>query len=281
MALDAEVESTEPPADGEVTPAKPAFSFRALAGPWLGSCSKLLTKFGLYAFLVLLATLIIAYPAYLLVAPLHGYAHAESLEATLQRIDIHDVRDTEKPLFGSNRHFDIVFSFAAENKKTYTATVHQSWPAPGLRRKLEGQYTAGESYTLYRTPGGELLLEDHMAVDAFLHLTALMGLILLASLVYYPLKLRLAARMREQLGTPSAATAKSVLLGQLLALLMACAFGLLLYAAPVVVPIWLYLGAYWTLALLLCLSLRLLVFEDPPPPPPLEKNDLAKRIAKA
>lgn len=281
MALDAEVESPEPPADGEASPAKPAFSLRALAGPWLGSCGKLLARFGLYAFLVLLATLIIAYPAYLLVAPLHGYAEAERFEATLQRIDIHDIRDTEKPLFGSNRHFDIVFSFAAQGKKTYLATVHQSWPAPGLRRKLEGQYSAGESYTLYRVAGGELLLEDRMAVDTFLRLTALMGLILLASLVYYPLKLRLAGRMRAQLGTPSTATAKSVLLGQLLALLIASAFSLLIYAAPLVVPIWLYLGAYWMLALLLCLSLRLLVFEDPPPPPSPEKNELAKRIAKA
>lgn len=278
MALDAEVESTEPPADGEIAPAKPAFSLRALAGPLLGSC----TKFGLYTFLALLATLIIAYPAYLLIAPLHGYANAVSLEATLQRIEIHDVRDTEKPMFGSNRHFDIVFSFAAQNKKTYTATMHQPWPAPGLRRKLEGQYSTGESYTLYRTSNGKLLLEDHMAVDTFLRLNALMGLILLASLVYYPLKLRLAARMRAQLGTPSTATAKSVLLGQLLTLMVACIFGLLVYAAPMLVPIWLYLGAYWTLTLLLCLSLRLLVFEDPPPPPPpSDKNDLLKRIAKA
>lgn len=262
-------------------PVKPAFSIRAAGQAAVRAVGRFLPRLGLHLFLIAMPVLILGYPALQITSRLLDYEAAETFEAALVRIDIKDMRDPDRKssLFGSTRHFDVVFSFAGEKGRQYIAVVQKSWPSPGLRRKLEAQYPTGDLHTLHRTPGNQILMESELAKDAFAGLTALMGLLFAASLMYYLLRSRLASRMPSVLSRASAATAKSVVFGQLTSLLLAALFVPIIGLSPVLVPSWLYLGAYGAIALTLCLSLRLLVFEDAPALS--GQNDIAKHIAKA
>lgn len=268
-------------AEAEATPAKPAFSIRAAGQAAAGAVGRFLPRLGLHLFLIALPVLMLGYPAFQIASRLLDYEAADTFEATLVRIDILDVRNPEKQssLLGSDRHYDVVFSFDGVNGQKHVAIIQKSWPSPGLRRKMEAQYPPGELYTLHRMPGHQILMESEVAKDAFTGLTALMGLLFAATLMYYLLRSRLASRLPSYLSSASAATAKSVVFGQLIVLLLAALFVPIIGLSPVLVPSLLYLGAYGTIALILCLSLRLLVFEDTPALS--GENDIPKRVAKA
>lgn len=278
MAID--LDDREPDADAESAPAKSAFSIRSAVPALRAAAGRCLPKLGLHIFLIALPIIILFYPAYLVASRLADYQKATTIEATFIRVNIEDVRPSDRSasLLGSNRHFNIEFTFDAGQGKTYLSTQQKSWPAPGLRKDLEAQHAAGDLHTLYLLPDKKAVMEEVVAKDAFRRHTGLMAILLCATLLYYLLKSRLASRWPSQLSTPSRAMAKSVLLGQMIALLIASMFIAIVEISPIMVPTWLYLCAYGALALLLCLSLRLLVFEDPPIP---IKNDLAGRIAKA
>lgn len=278
MAID--LDDREPDADAESTPAQSAFSIRSAVPALRAAAGRWLPTLGLHIFLIILPLIIVFYPAYLVAARLADYQKATTIEATFIRVTIEDVRPSDRSasLLGSNRHFNIEFTFDAGHGKTYLSTQQKSWPAPGLRKDLEAQYAAGDRHTLYLLPDKKTVMEEVVAKDAFLRHTGLMAILLCATLLYYLLKSRLASRWPSQLPTPSRAMAKSVLLGQTIALLIASMFIAIVEISPILVPTWLYLCAYGVLALLLGLSLRLLVFEEPPTP---IKNDLAGRIAKA
>lgn len=278
MAID--LDDREPDADTGSAPAKSAFSIRSAVPALRAAAGRCLPKLGLHIFLIVLPIIILFYPAYLVASRLADYQKATTIEATFTGVTIEDVRlsDRSASLLGSNRHFNIVFTFDAGQGKTYLSTQQKSWPAPGLRKDLEAQHAAGDRHTLYLLPDKKAVMEEVVAKDAFLRHTGLMATFLCATLLYYLLKSRLASRWPSQLSTPSRAMAKSVLLGQTIALLIASMFIAIVEIAPIMVPTWLYLCAYGVLALLLCLSLRLLVFEDPPIP---IKNDPAGHIAKA
>lgn len=261
------------------TPDKPAFSIRTLGPAAIGALGRLLPRLGLHLFLIALPLLTLSYPAFEIASRLLDFDAADTLEGTLVHIDIRDVRDPEKKssLFGHQRHYDVALTLAGDKGQDYIAIVQKSWPSPGLRRKMEAQYPTGDLYTLYRMPDRQILMESEVARDTFAGLTALMGLLFAATLFYYMLRSRLASRMPAFLVPASAATTKSLLFGQLVALLVAALFVPVIGLAPVVVPPLLFLGAYGAMALILCLSMRLLVFEEPP----AKTNDLPKNVAKA
>lgn len=266
-------------AEAETTPGKPAFSIRTSGLAAIGAVGRLLPRLGLHLFLIALPLLTLAYPAFQIASRLLDFEAADTFEATLVRIEIRDVRDPDKKssLFGPERHYDVVLSFAGEQGQKYIAIVQKSWPSPGLRRKMEAQYPPGDLYTLHRTPDQQILMESEVAKDTFAGLTALMGLLFAATLLYYMLRSRLASRMPAFLVPASTATARSVVVGQLVVLLLVALLVPVIALAPVVVPSLLFLGAYGAIALILCLSMRLLVFEDPP----AKTNDLPKNVAKA
>lgn len=276
----ADLEANESVSDAEAPAAKPGFSLAATGHALLTAIGHGLPRIGLHLFLLLMPAVLASYPAYLLIDRLADYAVAPTLEAALTRFTINDVRDPDRSasLFGSSRYYDIQFTFEA-NGKRYAATQQKSWPAPGLRRNLEAIYAPGDLHTLHFLNGGTIRMEEDVARDAILRQTGLAGLLLLACLCYYLLKMRLAPRWPALQGKPSPAMVKSVLLGQTLALVLAVTLAALIQLIPLLIPTWLYLGAYGSLALLLCLSLRLLVFEDPPPPPPVT-NESPRRAAK-
>lgn len=278
MAID--LDDREPDANAESAPAKYAFSIRSAGPALLAAAGRSLPTLGLHIFLIVLPIIILFYPAYLVALRLADYQKATTIEATFIRVTIEDVRPADRSvsLLGSNRHFNIEFTFDAGQGKTYLSAQQKSWPAPGLRKDLEAQHAAGDLHTLYLLPDKKAVMEEVVAKEAFRRHTGLMALLLCATLLYYLLKSRLASRWPSQLSRPSRAMAKSVLLGQTIALLIASMFIAIVEISPIMVPTWLYLCAYGALALLLCLSLRLLVFEDPSIP---IKNDLAGRIAKA
>jgi len=270
-----------PSEETETASAKQAFSIQSASKALFDATGRFLPKLGLHLFLIMLPVGIAFYPAYLIASRLADYQKAETIEGSLVRIAIDDVRDPDRSasVFGSNRHFNIVFTFDAGAGRTYLAAQQEPWPAPGLRRNLDAQYATGDLHTLYLLPGKKVVMEEEVAKDSFLRHTSLMGIALGATLLYYMLKGRLAKRWPSQLSGPSMAMAKSVILGQAIALLIASMFIAIVHVSPILVPTWLYLGAYGVLTVLLCLSLRLLVFEDPPPP--AATNEPAKRIAKA
>lgn len=278
MAID--LDDREPDADAESAPAQSAFSISSAVPALRAAAGRGLPKLGLHIFLIVLPIIVFFYPAYLVASRLADYRNATTIEATFIRVTIEDVRSSDRgaSLSGSNRHFNIEFTFDAGQGKTYLSTQQKSWPAPGLRKDIEAQYAAGDRHTLYLLPGKQVVMEEVVAKDAFLRHAGLMAILLCATLLYYLLKSRLASRWPSQLSTPSRAMAKSVLLGQTIALFIASMLIAIVEISPIMVPTWLYLCAYGAFALLICLSLRLLVFEDPPIP---IKNDLARHIAKA
>jgi len=278
VAID--LDDREPDADAESAPAQSAFSIRSAVSALRAAAGRCLPKLGLHIFLIALPIIILFYPAYLVASRLADYQKATTIEATLIRVTIEDVRPSDRStsLLGSSRHFNIEFTFDAGQGKTYLSTQQKSWPAPGLRKDIEAQHAAGDLHTLYLLTDKNAVMEEVVAKDAFRRHTCLMAIFLCATLLYYLLKSRLTSRWPSQLSTPSPAMAKSVLLGQTIALLIAFMFIAIVDISPIMIPTWLYLCAYGVLALLFCLSLRLLVFEDPPIP---IKNDLAGRIAKA
>lgn len=124
-------------------------------------------------------------------------------------------------------------------------------------------------------------MEEGAAKDIFLRLTVLMGLLFVFSTLFFLLWKRLAVRMANILSGFPGATFKSIMYGQLSALLLAMLVMGVIFIRPVFIPAIVYLGAYLGLAALLSLSLRLLVFEEPPPPKDEtleEENPKARRV---
>lgn len=257
----------------EETPEKPGVSIGSVCSAALKAAGRWLPRLGLYLFMVAMPLVVTGYPAYRIASHLAAYPAAKTVEARLDKIDVEDVREPD-------RHFDVIFSFTGTDGKKYTAILPKPWPSPGLQRKLDARYRDIDLFTLHLAPDGKVLMEEELARDSFAALTALMGLILAATVMYFMLRHRLARRMPDMLSAASIATTKSVVIGQSITLAVAALFLILVQYSPLLVPIPLYLGAYWGIALTLCLSLRLLVFENPRAIPPA-KNDIAKLIAKA
>lgn len=226
---------------------------------------------GLFLFMTILPLLLVAYPAYRIVPRLLDYASAISIEATLQRFDIHTVeRDQDEvSWFESRKHIDVVFYFKDAQGTEYAAVIERPWPSPGLRRKLSDEYAAGDEYSLLRLPDQRVLMEEQVAKEGFMYLTILMALVFLASLPFFLLWKRLAQRQPDSMPAFPVAGAKSFMVGQLVALVLAGMLTFMMAYAPAVrVPPAFYLAGYWGLALFLAIALRLLVFDAPTPMPP-------------
>lgn len=238
-----------------------------------------LPRLGLFAFILLTPLLITGYPAYFITAKLLDYAAATTVEAKLKDIEIKTVtaegRDTS--LFSDRRHIEVVYSFRAENRKNYVAIQHVSWPAPGLQRKMDHLYEPGDTFILYLMPNDDILLDQDVAKDSFLWLTALMGLIFAAFTLFF-LEWKRLYRLKPNVMPPvPLATAKSLGIGQLTALILAIVQAMIVAHAPVTIPIAAYLGIYWGVVIFLSLLLRLLLFENPAPEPEPEQDPAKSR----
>lgn len=234
---------------------------------------------GLYFFMLLLPLAITGYPGYFIVHELMQSAKATTVEAVLANIDINKVQDGESGLglFKSKGHTDVTLSFKGEDKKKYAVVIQMPWTAPGLRKQMESKYGERESFTLYVSKEGVAQLDEQVAGTRMVMLSVLMALVLVTSALAIFLRHRLAERMPSLVSHESAANARSIIYGQLMALVTAFLFTVVLHFTPLVVTSEIFLGAYWGLAILIGISLRLLVFQNPPPPPPPVEEDQRDR----
>ena len=264
-------------------PDKPkGFSIGAIFLGVFKAIGNFLPRLGLYLFMIMIPLIITGYPAYTIASRLVDYSTAKTVEdAEFTGIDIKRVRhvdDDESSFFKSKGHTEVTLFFKTENGKKYFSVLKRSWVAPGLKRKMKELYAAGDLFTLYLLPDNEVVTDEEMIKDSLIRLTSLMGLIFLASALFVPIRIRLSTTLPDILPAASTATANSILWGQLITLLIAAALTALFAFQPVYVPniLIVYLGAYWGIAALLSLSLRLLLFEDSPPKPAPEKSDDSK-----
>lgn len=250
---------------GESGPDKPKGRFASLATlahKFAGGAKIALPKLGLYLFMVILPLLVIAYPAYLLSSRLVAYGAASTVDATLVDLEVNRVQNAEGSHASGKGHTEVLLKFRDEAGKRHVATLQLPWSVPGLRRELEDQYEKGDGYTLYLLPDGTVATDDMVGKDNFLRLTGLVALAFVAYLLYFMIRLRLASRMPDLLHLPSMATAKSLIFGQLIVLVLAVVFTAIISVRPVFVPAPAFLGAYFGLVACLALSLRLLLFQD-------------------
>lgn len=253
------------------TEAPPPASGR-LAGLGRGAIKALghfLPKLGLFLFIIAVPVLLAAYPAWILSAHLLDYSRASTIEAELTAIDIRTVeigQDQASP-FEARKHYDVVFHFKGDKGQQYAAIAELSWPQSGLKRKLNSQYVIGDPYTLYLLPNNTVAIDEMVATSSYYRLTGLMGLAFLGSALFFMLWKRLAHRLPATMPGFPAAMQKSLMLGQLVALLLAGLLAVAITYQPLVIGAWLFVGGYWGLTAFLALSLRLLVFEDTVPPP--------------
>lgn len=238
-----------------------------------------LPRLGLFAFILLTPLLITGYPAYFVTAKLLDYAAATTVEAKLNDIEIKTVTTDgrDSSLFSDRRHIEVAYSFRAENRKHYVAIQRVSWPAPGLQRKMDQMYEPGDTFILYLMPNEDILLDQEVAKDSFLWLTALMGLIFAAFTLFF-LEWKRLYRLKPNVMPPvPLATAKSIGIGQLTALILAIVQAVIVAHAPVTIPIAVYLGIYWGVVIFLSLLLRLLLFENPVAEPEPEQDQAKSR----
>lgn len=238
-----------------------------------------LPRLGLFAFILLTPLLITGYPAYFVTAKLLDYSAATTVEAKLNNIEIKTVtadgRDTS--LFSDRRHIEVAYAFSAEDRKNYIAIQRVSWPAPGLQRKMDQMYEPGDTFILYLMPNNDILLDEDVAKDKFLWLTVLMGLIFAAFTLFF-LEWKRLYRLKPNIMPPvPLATAKSIGIGQLTALIIAIVQAVIVAHAPVTIPIAIFLGIYWGVVIFLSLLLRLLLFENPAPEPEPEQDHARNR----
>lgn len=211
-----------------------------------------------------LPLLLVAYPAWRIAARMLDYSAASTVEAKLTAIDIRTVEigQDQASLFEARKHYDVVFDFEDDKEKQYAAMAEMSWPAPGLKRRLEDEYPAGDTYTLYLLPDQSVAMDAMVTRDSTYRLTGLMSLVFVASALFFMLWKRLARRWPSAMPRFPAATEKSIMLGQLIALVVAGLLAVAISFNPLAINTWLYAGGYWGLVAFISLSLRLLVFAD-------------------
>lgn len=262
----------QPAAEEKTAPAQPGRLVRVKTAAIKGlkATGGLLQKSGLYLFMVFLPLVITGYPAYLMVRDLAQSAEATIVEATLADIDINKVPDDESgfPLFRSKGHTDVILTFKGADERSYQVVIERPWTAPGLRKQMETKYGDRESFTLYQAKDGTVQIDEQVAGTRMTLLSILMALVLLASGIAIFLRHRLADRMPSLVSHESAANSRSIIYGQLMALMVTFIFTVIMHYTPLVISNLEFLGAYWGLAILVGISLRLLVFQNPPPPPP-------------
>lgn len=225
-----------------------------------------LPRLGLFLFILLTPLLVTGYPAYYIADKLLDYAAATSIEATLKDIEVTTVtaEGREGSLFSDRRHIEVSYTFRTEDRRELVAVQHESWPAPGLARKLDNLYEPGDPFVLYRMPNGQLRLDQEVAKATFLWLTGLMALAFLGSTLFFLEWKRLHRLKPAIMPTAPLATAKSLGIAQLVALSIACVQAVVIAHAPITVPMGLYLGIYLGVVAFLTVLLRLLVFESAP-----------------
>lgn len=262
-------EKTEPavPAD-----APKKLQIKAAGAAMVHALGWLLPRLGLYLFMLAAPLVIVGYPAYMLVERLAAYAAAETVEAEFVDMEISKIRDLDNKsaLFKSKGHIDVLLTFKAKDGKTYVSVLEKPWTSPGLKGKMEDQYQAGDPYTLYRMGDGTVHIDEDVAKDNFLLLTLLMGLVFIAYGLFALIRKRLSTQQPEIVHRATSATAKSLLVAQAVALLVAAFMAAVLAYQPVFIPDLLYLGGYWGIVVFLAISLRLLVFQPTPPEPVAE-----------
>jgi len=274
---DQEQEAQEVPATSSGTRLQAA---RALAGRVWQEGSGQLRRLGLEVFLMVLPAALLAYPVYLVAQKLWVYQSAQVVQATLERIEIRTLENDQdrSSWFEARKHIDAVFYFKDAAGQSLAVHSDYSWPAPGLKRKLESQYQSGEDFSLYLLPDRSIVIDVDVAVSRFLRLTLLMGMVLVAMLSSALVWKRLLHQMPDCLPAFPRAFANSVLTAQAVALAVAALFSWVNTLSPMLIPDGWYLGAYWGLVALLTLCLRLLVFTPPAvaPPVPEEQADTAR-----
>lgn len=233
----------------------------------------------LLLFMAILPLALIAYPAWRLSERLVEYAQASTVEAEFTGMDIRtvEINQDQTSLFEARKHIDVVFYFKGQKGQQLASVAEMSWPAPGLKRKLQNQYQAGDKYTLYLLPSHAIEIDDMVAKDLFYRLTGLMALVFLGSAVFSMLWKRLSHRMPTRVPRFPVASIKSLMFGQLISLVVAGAFGAMIYFNPLAINLWLFVGAYWGLVAFISLSLRLLVFDAPPPAPEPQPEEAPKQ----
>lgn len=262
----------QPAVEAETAPPLPSKLVRvkAAATKGLKAMGGLLQKSGLYLFMLFLPLAMTGYPAYLIVRDLLQSASATTVEATLADIDINKIQEAESRflLFKSKGHTDVTLLFKGVDGRKYRAVIEMPWTAPGLRKQMEAKYSDRESFTLYLSKDGTVQLDEQVAGTRMTLLSLLMALALFASMVAIFLRHRLANRMPSLVTHESAANSRSIIYGQLIALVVTFVFTVIMHYTPMVISNSIFLGAYWGVAVLIGVSLRLLVFQNPPPPPP-------------
>lgn len=271
-------QAQEAPAEPAAQPDTPGAASRVTAflKQRSQSVGQALPRLGLFLFILLTPLLITGYPAYYISVRLLDYAAASTIEAKLKDIEITTVtaesRDTA--LFSERRHIEVSYTFSTDDRREYVAVQQVSWPAPGLSRKLESLYEPGDPFILYRMPNQEILIDQDVAKATFLWLTGLMALVFAASTLFF-LEWKRLHRLKPGIMPPvPLATAKSIGIAQLVALIIAGVQAVIVAHAPITIPMGLYLGIYWGVVVFLSVLLRLLVFESEAPsaPPEAERD---------
>lgn len=255
----AEEQKSEQEAPAEVGRLQKLRAGLAGTGKFFG---RLIPRLGLFALILILPALLVGYPGYLAVTNLMDYTTAGQLNAKLTDIEVNTVEQSgdQEGFFKAKRHIEAVFHFETEDKKKFDSKVIHSWPSPGLKRKLGEQYEVGETYTLYQTKLNDVLTEEAVAIKMFSWMTSLAGLLLLASSLMLMLWKRLLNKVPDVLPEISSALVQSLIYGQLIAIVIALAMTVIISQRPMVVPPVLFFSAFFGIALLMVLSLRLLAF---------------------
>jgi hypothetical protein len=275
--MEEESPSEQPPAEA---PAKASFGkLLQAAQHGLKATGGLLQTAGLYFFMLLLPLVITGYPGYLIVNQLVQSARLTPVEAKLANIDINRVQDGESGLglFKSKGHTDVTLLFKGVDGKKYSTMIEMPWTAPGLRKQMDEKYGERESFTLYVSKDGVAQIDEQVAGSRMMLLSMLMALVLATTAMAIFLRHRLSERMSSLVSHESAANARSIIYGQLATLVVAFLFAVVMHYTPLVVTYEIFFGAYWGVAILLGVSLRLLVFQNPPPPPPPVEEDPRER----
>ncbi|OIQ82528.1 hypothetical protein GALL_356790 [mine drainage metagenome] len=221
-------------------------------------------ELGLLLFMLAMPLILVAYPAWRMADRLVDYSAARTVEAKLTDIKVRivEIGQDQASLFEARKHYEIAFEFQGEQGRKYLSTDEMSWPAAGLKGKLENQYPVGDTYTLYFLPDRSVVMEEMVARDSFYRLSGLMVLVFMASALFFMLWKRLAHRMPSNMPRFPAATENSIMLGQLVTLAIAGLWAAAMSVSPLVIHSWLFLAVYWGAVAFISLSLRLLVFSD-------------------
>lgn len=265
-----QAETRQPEASGLPSPERLA-GMQALLNQLVLAVFSVLSKFGLFVFMLFLPGMLLSYPAYLTGARLWEYQAARVVEAKLERIEINTVEHDQdrSSWLESRKHIDITFYFTSARGEKLASVSEHGWPAPGLKRRLQEQYQPGDEFSLYILPDQSIVKDIDLAVSQFYRMTILMGLLFLASLMATMIWKRLLHQMPQSLPEFPQAGLNSFLTAQAIVLLVATLFSWINSFSTMLVPNTWYLAVYWGMTGLLTLTLRLLVFTPPPVPAPV------------